>query len=181
MVGTLAFAALYAVWGVAISHVMEAAERDNNILSTLQRWGAGFTTVIFYIPCGIWLTATFRAETISPDLLQMLYDLGWMIFDLSYTLTTMQMVALGVGFLHDRRPVPLIPQWVCWFSIWVGFMFFLEALNPFFKSGPFARNGILNYWIEFTIFFLFMALVSFYVLKAVRRLEAEHRDAAGRG
>ena len=73
---------------------------------------------------------------------------------------------------------PLVPKWVCWFTIWVGLMFILEVLNPFFKSGPFARNGLMNYWIEFSLFFLFMAVDSFYIIKAVKRLEAEY--AGGR-
>jgi hypothetical protein len=178
MTTTIAFSVLYFVWGLAISKVMEEVEHHNNILSTAQLWGAGFTTIIFVIPCGIWLTATFRADTLEPSTLQILFDLGWMIFDLAYSLTTLQMVALGICFLSDKRKTPLFPAWVSWFSIWVGVMFVLEALNPFFKTGPFSRSGLLNYWIEFSIFFLFMAIVSAYLLKAITVLEREYADKA---
>lgn len=177
MTVTITFSVLYLVWGLAISKVMETLERGNNILSTLQMWGAGLTTMIFVIPCAIWLTATFRADTLEPSTLQIIFDMGWMLFDLAYSLTTLQMIALGVGFLHDERPVPLFPKWLCWFSIWVGFMFFCEVLNPFFKGGPFSRSGMLNYWIEFTIFFLFMELISIYLVKAIGRLQKEHEAA----
>lgn len=175
MTVTVAFGTLYLVWGLAISKVMEAVERDNNVLSTLQIWGAGFTTLIFVIPCAIWLTATFRADTLEPSTLQIIFDMGWMLFDLAYALTTLQMVAFGVCFLSDKRDVPLVPKWASWFTIWVGFMFICESFNPFFKGGAFSRSGILNYWIEFTLFFLFMAIDSYYILKAVGRLEQEHR------
>lgn len=47
MIGMLVFTVLYLVWGVAISKVMEQIEQDNNVLSTLQIWGAGFTAVVF--------------------------------------------------------------------------------------------------------------------------------------
>jgi hypothetical protein len=47
MIGMLIFTVLYLPWGVAISKVMERVEHDNNVLSTLQLWGAGFTTVVF--------------------------------------------------------------------------------------------------------------------------------------
>lgn len=173
MTVTIACSVLYFVWGLAITKVMEKVERHNNVLSTLQLWGAGFTTLIFVIPCGIWLTATFRADTLEPGTLQILFDLGWMIFDLAYSLTTLQMVALGVCFLADRRQVPLFPAWVSWFSIWVGVMFVIEALNPFFKTGPFSRSGTVNYWLEFSIFFLFMAIISVYLFKAIDRLVQE--------
>ena len=173
MVVTISFSTLYFVWGVAISKVMETLEGGNNVMSTLQLWGAGFTTIIFVVPCAIWMTATFRPDTLAPQTMQILYDMGWMLFDLAYSLTTMQMLAIGVCFLGDKRSEPLLPKWVCWFSIWVGLMFILECLNPFFKDGPFSRSGLLNYWIEFSIFFLFMAIISLYLLKAIGRLERE--------
>jgi hypothetical protein len=177
MIGELVFTVFYLTWGVAISKVMEAVERGNNVLSTLQIWGAGFTTVIFALACTTWLTGTFRAETMSPEISQMLYDLGWIQFDMAFTLTTLQLLALGVCFLSDRRSEPLFPRWVSWYSIWVGFLFFSLALMPFFKSGPFSRSGIINYWVEFPAFFLFMAAVSAYLFKAIGRLEREAAKA----
>lgn len=177
MIGELIFTVLYLMWGVAISKVMEAVERDNNVLSTLQIWGAGFTTVIFALACTTWLTATFRAETMNPELLQMLYDLGWIQFDMAFTLTTLQLIAMGVCFLSDRRLVPIFPRWVSWYTILVGFMFFMLALMPFFKSGPFSRSGLINYWVEFPAFFAFMAVVSIYLFKAIGRLEREHVES----
>jgi len=53
-------------------------------------------------------------------------------------------------------------------------MFFIEILNPFFKDGPFSRSGLMNYWIEFSIFFAFMLFVSIWTLKAITRLQQEH-------
>lgn len=175
MIVTISFAVLYFTWGLGITKVMERVERNNNILSVCQLWGAGFTTLIFVIPCAIWIGATFRADTLPAPTLQIIFDIGWILFDLAYSLTTLQMVAIGVCFLNDKRPVPLFPKWLSWFSIWTGLMFILECLNPFFKGGAFSRSGLLNYWIEFTIFFLFMLLVSIWTLKAITRLEAEHR------
>lgn len=169
----IAFSPLYLVWGLAITKVMETLETENNVLSTLQMWGAGTTTMIFIIPCAIWLTATFRADTLEPTTLQIVFDMGWMIFDLAFALTTVQMIAMGVCFLGDKRAVPLVPKWLAWFTMWVGFLFFCEVLNPFFKGGAFSRSGMLNYWIEFSCFFAFMLFVSIYILKAITRLEQE--------
>ncbi len=177
MIGTLAITPLYFIWGLAVTKVMEQVERDNNILSQLQLWGAGFTTVVFYVACAIWLASTYRPESYGAERLQMLYDLGWIAFDMPYALTTMQMIVIGVCFLGDRRATPLMPKWVCWLSIWAGFSFFLEVMMPWFKSGPFARSGTLNYWIEFSAFFAFMAAVSAYIVAAVGRLERERVNA----
>jgi hypothetical protein len=56
-------------------------------------------------------------------------------------------------------------------------MFVAECLMPFFKSGPFARQGVLNFWIEFSIFFLYAPIITWFVLKAIPRLEREAADA----
>lgn len=173
MIGMLISTVLYLPWGVAISKIMEQVEHDNNVLSTLQLWGAGFTTVVFALASTTWLAATYRPDELSPGLLQFVYDLGWIQFDMAYTLTTLQLVALGVAFILDRRPKPLIPNWVAWFSIWVGLLFFGLTLMPFFKSGPFSRSGIVNYWVEFPSFFAFMAAGSYFIIRAVARLESE--------
>lgn len=180
MILTMLIMPLYFIWGLGITKVMEQVEQDNNVLSQIQLWGAGFTTVVFYLPCTLWLTSTYRPGSYSPETLQLLYDLGWIGFDMPYSLTTIQMVAMGICFLGDRRAVPLVPKWVCWVAIWAGCSFVLEVMMPWFTSGPFARSGILNYWIEFSAFFVYMATTSASVIAAAGRLERE-RGATQRG
>ncbi len=176
MIFQMPFSTLYFVWGVGISKVMERVERDNDVLSTIQLWGAGFTTVVFVVPCAMWLAIAYRPEVMDPRTLQILYDFAWFFFDMAYMLTTMQTVVIGVCFLSDRRPQPLVPAWVAWLTMWAGISFVLETMMPLVKSGPFARSGLINYWIEFSLFFLMMLVLSIFILKAIGRLEREHRD-----
>lgn len=178
MTVTMMSGVLYLVWGMAITKVMEAVERDNDVLSRLQLWGAGFTTLIIVVPSSIWLTAAFRPEQ-SPEMLQMLYDLGWILFDLAFTLTSLQFIAFALCFMDDKRAIPLIPKPVCWFAIWVAVTFVALALVPFFHDGPFSRSGIFNYWVEFVIFFQIMLVMSIFTIRALNRLEREHAAQGG--
>jgi hypothetical protein len=166
---------LYFTWGLAITKVMQAVERDNDVLSTIQLWGAGFTTIVFVVPCAVWLAVAYRPDAMEPRTLQMFYDFGWFFFDMAYSLTTVQMIALGICFLSDRRETPLFPKWAAWFAMFTGASFVTETMMPLVYSGPFARSGLLNYFIEFGLFFLMMIVVSVYTLKAITRLEREHR------
>ena len=50
-----------------------------------------------------------------------------------------------------------------------------EVFMPFFRSGIFARHGILNFWIEFFLWFFWIVGMTYYVFNAIRRLEAEAR------
>lgn len=175
MVGAMTFAPTYMMWGLGITKVMETLEGGNRILSKLQLWGAGLTVIPVYMCYVFILTGTYRANTMDPTLIQMMYDMSWLTISPCYSVTTMQMVAMGTCFLSDRRETPLIPKWLCWYSIWGGFMFIAEDIMPFFKHGIFARNGIMNFWTEYSIYFFYMLFVTYYLYKATARLEQERK------
>jgi hypothetical protein len=44
---------------------------------------------------------------------------------------------------------------------------------PFFKTGPFERAGVLNFWIEFLLWFVWVPTLTYYVFMAIKRLEGE--------
>ncbi|WP_374475682.1 hypothetical protein [Zoogloea sp.] len=175
MVGAMTFAPAYMMWGLGITKVMETLEGRNRVLSKMQLWGAGLTVIPVQMCCMFILTGLYRAETAEPNLIQMMYDMSWLTISPFYAVTTMQMLAMGACFLTDKRERPLIPKWLCWYSIWGGFMFIAEDLMPFFKQGVFARDGILNFWIEYSIYFFYMLFVTYYLYKATARLESEYR------
>jgi hypothetical protein len=159
--------------------VMEPLEGRSNVLSTLQMWGAGMTGVFFMTAPAIWLAATFRIETASSEMIQTLHDVGWMIFDITVPTASIQFAAFGVCVLSDRRRVPVIPKWVAWIGIYESVGLLILALMPFFRTGAFARDGAINFWIVFPAFFGYMVIVSIYLFKAIPKLEAE--DAAQQG
>lgn len=173
MVVAMTFAPAYGVWGYALAKVLEQAIPSNSILVQLARVGAAWTTITLLIPTSFWLTAAFRPEALPDWMIQMLYDMAWLLIDLAYAVTSVQLFALGIGFLSDKRSVPLIPKWLSWYGIWVGFMFIAECLMPYFRNGAFARSGVLNFWIEFLIWMVWVPVLTFYIFKAIRRVEGE--------
>ena len=173
MVVAMTCAVFYAVWGLAIGRVMSRIVPRDSILIDLQVWGAGLTVVPVLVSTSFWLAGAYRPEALPDSILQLLYDWAWLLIDLAYSVTSLQLFALGVACLHDQRSKPLIPKWLAWYGIWVGFMFIAECLMPFFKLGAFARDGILNFWIEFLIWFFWCPTLTLYVLKAINRIERE--------
>jgi len=175
----MTFTVLYLVWGLSIAKVIERGiERGtgNNVLSTLALWGAGLTVCPILISSALWLTASYRPESLDPSILQLFYDMPWLLINLSYAVTTLQMIAMGIAFLKDKRETPLIPRWLSWMGIWVGVSFALELFFPFFKDGPFARQGLVNFWIEFFLWFFWIVFVTVGILRAISKLEAEAAD-----
>ncbi|MEH6759087.1 MAG: hypothetical protein V7676_16480 [Parasphingorhabdus sp.] len=170
---TVAFSVCYLTWGIAVRAVMEAIDPSDPILPLLQNWGAGLTTLVLSIPGCVWLTAAFRPAEIDPQTTRMLYDLGWILFDVQFSFTVLQLIPMAICFLKDKREIPIVPKWISWFVLWVGCMLPLLGLIGLFKTGPFGRNGLINYWVEFPIFFFFVLLASIAMLKAIPVLEKE--------
>lgn len=175
MVIAMTCAPLYLVWGLGIGRVMTRIVPKDSVLIDLQVWGAGLTVIPVLVSTSFWLTGAFRPDALPDNILQMLYDMAWLLIDLAYFTTSIQLFAAGAAFLKDARRDPLVPKWLAWYGIWVGFMFIAECLMPFFKSGAFARDGILNFWIEFMIWFVWCPALTLRLLGAVRRIEAEER------
>jgi hypothetical protein len=173
MVVSMTFAVLYFVWGLACAKIAERTEVHNNILSTIAVWGAGLTVVPILVSTSFWLAAAYRPEALSDEVIQLLYDWAWLLIDLAYSVTTVQMIALGAAYLSDPRKTPLIPRWLSWYGIWVGVSFAAECLMPIFKTGVFQRMGLINFWVEFVAWFIWVPLLTLYVFKAVAVLEAE--------
>jgi hypothetical protein len=173
MVVAMTFAPAYGVWGYAIAKLLEQVIEKDNILVQLARVGAAWTTITLLVPTSFWLTAAFRPEALPDWMIQMLYDMAWLLIDLAYAVTSVQLFALGIGFLSDRRSVPLVPRWLSWYGIWVGFMFIAECIMPYFRNGAFARSGVLNFWIEFIIWMVWVPVLTFYTLRAIARVEQE--------
>lgn len=173
MVVSMTTAPLYCVWGLGIARVMSRVVPKDSLLIDLQVWGAGLTVIPVLVTTSFWLTGAYRPDGLPDYALQMLYDMAWLLIDLAYFTTSIQLFAVGVAFLKDKRAQMLVPKFVSWWAIWVGFMFIAECLMPFFKSGPFARDGMLNFWIEFLIWFVWCPTLTFYLVKAVGRIERE--------
>ena len=175
MAGAMLFGCLYLPWTLSITKVMHwiNPQENNDMLANLQMWGGGLTVVPLVTSSVFWMTGAYRPEALTPATLQMLYDQGWLLIDMFYFITTIPMVAIGVAGLTDRRIKPLFPRWACWYSIWAGLSFLFELLMPFFKTGLFARQGWLNFWVEFVVWFAYILIISYFVLKAIPRLEQE--------
>jgi hypothetical protein len=173
MVVSMTFAVLYFVWGLACAKIAERTEVHNNVLSTIAIWGGGLTVVPILVSTSFWLAAAYRPEALDNSIIQLLYDWAWLLIDLAYSVTTVQMIALGAAYLSDPRKVPLIPRWLSWYGIWVGVSFVAECLMPIFKTGVFQRMGMINFWIEFVLWFIWVPLLTAYTLRAVAKLEVE--------
>jgi hypothetical protein len=176
-VGYLFIASLYLPWSALIARLMKRIEGPYGLLHRIEYFG-GIATVFTTLFSGVmWLTASFRTGERSPQDIQLLSDAGWFIFDMTFVVTLVQMVALGTAILIDRHATPYFPKWLGWFCYLMAFTFVPLVVMPFLKTGPFAWDGLFNYYIALGAFFVFIYTMSYYVYRAVVRVEAEELGA----
>ncbi|MBB3606140.1 hypothetical protein FHT40_005829 [Mycolicibacterium sp. BK556] len=163
----------YYTWSVALSKIISRMEGPMGPLSMTELVGGLMTALVTAMPAVVWQTATFRAESRSPETVQTLYDFGWLFFDLTFMFSFLQSVALGIAILIDRREQPLFPRWVAYVCFLTALVYIPLTLVPFVRTGPFAWHGLLNFWAVFVMFFVLIAVLTPYAFRALRRLERE--------
>jgi len=162
------FASLYYCWSLAVAHVMERTEGKDSVLVRLQLFG-GLSTSWVTAGAGLaWLIAAFRAGERSPGDVRMLNDVGFLVFNMTAMFTFVQMVAIAVAWLKPDSRDAVVPRWVAYVTLWISMTFFVVILVPFVQTGPFAWHGAITFYMELGLFSVWMLVVSWYVIPAVR-------------
>jgi hypothetical protein len=124
----------------------------------------GILTVMF--PVMIFAIAAFRPER-DPQLTMLLNDVGWLIIIPAFPTFVAQFLAIAFGTLRDQNPKPVFPRWVAFFNAWVALLFVAGAFSYFFRSGPFAWDGLLAFWLAASAFFLWLVAMTPVLLRAI--------------
>ena len=168
---SLVFISLYMPWSAQISMLMKEIEKHSRVLTWTQLISGALTVYVVSWGMLCWGVATYRPER-SAEITQMLNDIGWLSLETQWMITTVQMCAVAIVGLCDKRPNPTFPKWCCWLSIFCGWTFAPASLTFYFKSGPFAWNGVLSYYIPYAAWLVWALVLSYYMIKDVYRRRA---------
>ena len=133
--------------------------------------GAMITFII--LPIIIFIVAAFRPER-SPEATQTLNDLGWISLIIAFVPFVAWVWAVGLTIFCDESEEPVFPRWAGYLCLFLGTMQIPPVMLIFFKTGPFAWNGLMSWWLPATDFFTFVIVT---LILTVRAINAEHRDA----
>jgi hypothetical protein len=165
-------------WAIAIAIVMRRIEGEVAPLAWLQVAFGALLVFEFLVPLMMWEAAAFR-PLVDPMFTYRLNDLASITYDGLPTTAALQAAALGVAVLRDRRTAPLLPRWLAYLSFWAAIGFLPGILNPLAKTGPFAWNGLLSWWLGLGIFGVWIAGVTYSLLRqAIPAIDRELRVTA---
>lgn len=171
MVLVLIGSMFYVPWTAILAKLISAVEGRVGVLTFCQLIAGTTNVLLTAYPAGWWLTAAFRGDR-SPDLVLLLNDIAWLQFLGVIAPFYFVVLSLIYASFADSDPDPLIPRWVGWFNV-----FFMLDLIPlsfifFFKSGPFAWNGIFGFYLPFVTFWIWFLVMTYTIRRALPRLDS---------
>jgi hypothetical protein len=165
--------AMYAVFASGISAQMRRIEhRAAPVLSYAQLALGAATVLAFVVPALVWIAASFRPER-SPEVTQTLNDVAWLIFVGVWAIGAVENLIIGFLIIADKKSQPVFPRWIGFLNIWIALLFIPASIMPFFKTGPFAWDGLLAFWIPATVFGIWFFAMAIYLMKAVKQQALE--------
>jgi hypothetical protein len=153
-----------------ISMHMLRAEGRMPILAFTQLIVAAVTVIINLFPQLIFAIAGFRADR-DPSEVVLLTDLAWLMLFTGIVPFMIQNIIIGIVALRDTSGV--FPRWIGYMNFLVAFSFIPDPLAFFFKSGPFAWNGVFVFWLALTTYCIFLVSMSFACRRANATLSPE--------
>ena len=164
---------LYACFAAGISAQMRRIEyRHTPGLSYAQLALGSAVVLAFLIPAFFFIGASFRPER-APEVTQALHDMGWLIFVGVVVLNILENVVIGFLIISDKRAEPVFARWVGFANFWIALLLVPGLIMPFFKTGPFAWNGLLSYWLPAFAFGGWFYFMAYHVIKAIKRQTPE--------
>jgi len=127
-------------------------------------------TVFFFLGAVAFLTTAYRPER-AIELTYVLNDFSWIMAVITWPPACMQCLIIGIAVLSDPGRPPVFPRWVGFLNFWVAIGFMPSGLLPFFKSGPFAWNGLLVFWLAGSVFVAWFIGMTVVLLRAIRQEE----------
>jgi hypothetical protein len=157
-------------FAAVISTQMRRMQGISRMAIYLQLGAGAAGAIVVLLPFLVIGIASFRPER-DPQLTMMLNDAAWLGFITVFPLAVAQNLGLAIGTLMDTSAKPVFPRWVGYFNLWVALLFVPAVLAFFLKSGPFAWDGLISFWVAACAFFGWLLVMTFVLLKAIGESE----------
>jgi hypothetical protein len=124
-------------------------------------FSAGVFVVLPFLPVAIfWTAAAFRLDR-PAEITQALNDVAWLFDVMPGAPAAFQPILIGFAILSDRNEVKVFPRWLAYFNFLTGIVFMFGCVAGFTKTGWFAWNGLIPFWLPTYIFTAWIPVMSY--------------------
>lgn len=168
LVGIVGYAALVCV----IAAQMRRMDTVTRLPADMQLGAGAIGVLTVMFPIMLLAITAFRPER-DPALTQLLNDMAWLLIIPAFPTFIAQFGAIAIGAFTDRRADPVFPRWAGYLNLWIALLFCPGAFAYIFRSGPFAWNGLLSFWVAAGAFFVWLVAMTPLTLSAINRMAQE--------
>ena len=159
-------------FSVVVAIQLARLETGLPVWSVLALAGGILMSMFLVFPPVIWGVAAFNPER-APEATVLLNELANLTLVTTDQFYIFQMIAITyVSLNYPADDTSPFPRWLGWFILWVAIAFEVGAFAFLTKTGPFAWDGWIVFWMPFTLFFAWVPLTSFMMLRALKRQRA---------
>ncbi|MEO0033654.1 MAG: hypothetical protein RIS94_3412 [Pseudomonadota bacterium] len=161
----------YAALVCAISVQMRRMRTSSSLPADMQLGAGAIGVLTVMFPTMLMAITAFRPER-DPALTQLLNDTAWLLIIPAFPTFIAQFGAIAIGAFTDTAPEPVFPRWAGYLNLWLALLFVPGAFSYIFRSGPFAWDGLLAFWVAAGAFFVWLMTMTPLTLKAIGRSAA---------
>ncbi|KFA51954.1 hypothetical protein S40293_11130 [Stachybotrys chartarum IBT 40293] len=158
-------------WPIFVAGVNRQLSKIPGV-STTALWGqvAGgcLGSLSMMLPSMFFSAVIYRLDR-DPVITQTLSDLAWFVYAMGFPPFMAQDMMVSYIILSDKREKPLIPRWVAWTTSGLTLGIYPGLVVHCFKSGPFAWNGLVGFWIGIISFGIQGGVLVFHFLAATQK------------
>jgi hypothetical protein len=167
MIGSATLGVLYTPWSLQLATMLRDEDGALGVIGLTEAAGGILTGWLLAFCPAMWAACAFMATSVSPDTIKTLHVMTWIIFDCTYMITTIQLLALGAYIVLNKKQ-STFPAWTGWCAIAIGISFVPLVLMPFVSEGPFAVGGAWNFYFIFSFWlFAFQVPIGYHMLKTL--------------
>ena len=140
----------YLPWVLVISLQMRRYEQGMPIWTAMQGLAGTLQTGLFFAAPLLWAAAGFSAQR-DPAITLLMHELAFLTFVTPLCVFPLQlipiaMICLGAGGDDAQSP---FPRWLGYITLFLAVSSEAGLAAVVFKSGPFAWNGLLAFYVPF--------------------------------
>lgn len=165
---------LVPLWAVVAMQISRQ-EKGRPIWTAIALVSGAMMSIFLVLPPLFFGVAAFTPQR-APEITAIMHELGVLTLVTTDQYFIFAWVAVVVVcFLPQTAPHSPFPRWFGYFSIWLAVMGEAGAIAFNLRTGPFAWNGLLAFWIPFGAFAPWLLAL---VVLLLRALKLQVQDAA---
>lgn len=166
------FFCFYATWSAVLIAWIRRTETGFPVLTYASVAIVGAGTVFFTIAPLTWAVAAFRPGDYAPETVRVLNDWAWFGILFSWPPFAVFCALITLAVFTDRNQPPVFPRWVGYYNACEAVALCPFALIAFFKTGPFAWDGVIGFYLPTAGFCVWLLVMTVVLFRAIREAEA---------